>query len=233
MSEPLFEIFKAQKDLLLFRPIAPNLREHWSHYVAYVICVSLLVGAGRYWDHPAAEIWQYLGLGSLAYVFALSALLYWLLMPLRPANWTYLSVFLFVGLTSLPALLYAIPVERFFPLEVAQSANVWFLLVVAVWRVALYVKFLRGAAGFDWFRTFVATLLPLSIIVASLAVLNLEHVVFDLMSGIRPEDRSPNDSAYSIVFMMTLFAYVAFPVTALCYLIAVYRAFKAKYRVIQ
>ena len=230
MPKPIFEILKAQKDLLLFRSIAPNLRDHRWHYVAYVSCVSLLAGMGRYWDHPSAEVWQYLGLGSLAYVIALSALLYWLLMPLRPANWTYLGVFLFIGLTSLPALLYAIPVERFFSLETAQSANVWFLLVVAAWRVALYIKFLLGAARFDWLSTFVATLLPLSIIVASLAALNLEHVVFDLMSGIRPEDRSPNDRAYSIVFMLTLFAYLAFPVTALCYLIAVYRAFKAKYR---
>ena len=54
---------------------------------------------------------------------------------------------IFVTLTSLPALLYAIPVEKFMALEYAQTANVLFLAVVASWRVALLIVFLKRAAG--------------------------------------------------------------------------------------
>jgi hypothetical protein len=51
----------------------------------------------------------------------LAAILYLVVKPLRPANWTYSSVLIFVGLTALPGLLYAIPVERFVSLEYAQT----------------------------------------------------------------------------------------------------------------
>ena len=67
--------------------------------------------------------------------------------PLRPRNWSFVGVLIFVTLTSLPALLYAIPVEKFMSLETAQTANVIFLAIVASWRVALLIVFLKRAAG--------------------------------------------------------------------------------------
>lgn len=222
MTSTLQEILRTQFAYLAFRKIRPDLREHLRPYLAYVLAVTWLVGMGRYWDHPNAEPWQYAGLGSVAYIFVLSLVLYLVVLPLRPARWSYPLVLVFVGLTALPALLYAIPVERFLPLDTAQAANAWFLGVVAAWRVALYVRFLFTGAGLGWLGTTVATLLPISAIVVSLAVLNLEHVVFDLMAGIREEAASPNDTAYTVVLVLSAFAFYSFPATLLGYVVAIF-----------
>jgi hypothetical protein len=108
-------------------------------------------------------------------------------------------------------------------LDSAQIANGWFLAVVATWRVGLYLNFLVKVAKLSVFRILVATLLPLTAIIVSLATLNLEHVVFEFMSGIRPEERSPNDKAYLFIWLLSIFAYVTFPISLCLYLIAVFK----------
>ena len=50
--------------------------------------------------------------------------------------------------------------------------------------------------------------------------------MFDLMSGIRPENAGPNDTAYGIVVMLGIFSFVASPVLLIAYLISIYRAWK-------
>src|SRR6185503_738699 len=110
--------------------------------------------------------------------------------PLRPRNWSYKNVLLFLTLTSPPALLYAIPVEKFMTLPNARTANVWFLALVALWRVALLIRFLLRTGGLSWGATIVATLLPITVIIFVIASLNLEHVVFSLMGGLRDEQRT-------------------------------------------
>lgn len=186
---------------------------------------SWLAGIGRYWDHPNAHWWQYAGLGSVVYIGILALFLWAITKPLKPKNWSYLSVFIFVGLTAPPALLYAIPVERFMPLSTAAMINVWFLAIVAAWRVALYGVFLRRAAQLDWFPWLVALILPLAVIVSSLALLNLEQAVFSIMGGL---DRDPTaaDQSYMVVVLLTFFSVIASPVLFICYLIACYRAQK-------
>ncbi len=47
-----------------------------------------------------------------------------------------------VCLTAPPALLYAIPVERFFDAATARNINTGFLAFVAAWRVALLAFYL-------------------------------------------------------------------------------------------
>jgi hypothetical protein len=192
--------------------------------LAFGLFFTWLAGVGRYWDSPRAEVWQQLGLGSLAYVFCLAFILWVLLLPLKPRRWSYNNVLVFVTLTSPPAILYAIPVEKFMSLEAAQSANAWFLAVVATWRVALLVWFLHQLAGLKGLTIVVATLLPLALIVVALAALNLEHVVFSLMSGIRPEQRSANDLSYGIVTAMAFFSFLASPFLLVAYLWLAYRA---------
>jgi len=76
-------------------------------------------------------------------------------------------------------------------------------------------------AGFGWYATTIATLLPISAIAATLTSFNLEHVTFDLMAGIREEQMTPNDLAYGVVFMLGLVSYIAAPVTLLGYLAAI------------
>ena len=214
-------MLRTQFAFLVFRPIQISLRQDFWRWFTFVFVVTWVAGIGRYWDHPSAEYWQYAGVGSITYIFCLSLLLYLIVLPLRPSNWTYRGVLVFVGLTSLPALLYAIPVERVVDLKTAQSINAWFLGVVAAWRVALLVRYLVASASLHWFVVATVSVLLLSGIVVALTLLNLEHVVFDIMAGIREEDASPNDAAYLIVFGLAFFSLWAFPVALVLYLGAV------------
>ena len=134
MRLTLSDMLRTQLAFLAFRPIQISPQQDFWRWLIFVMIVTWLAGVGRYWDHPAAELWQHIGIGSLAYIFCLSVLLYLVVRPLRPSNWTFQGVLIFVGLTSLPALLYAIPVERVIDLKAAQSINAWFLGIVAIWR---------------------------------------------------------------------------------------------------
>ena len=221
MQLTLREMLRTQFAFLAFRPIHISVDRDFWHWFTFVFVVTWLVGIGRYWDHPSAAPWQYVGVGSIVYILCLSFLLYLIVRPLRPSNWTYRGVLVFVGLTSLPALLYAIPVERFVDLSAAQSINAWFLGAVAVWRVALLIRYLIVSAKLHWFVVVTVSVLLLSGIVVTLTLLNLEHVVFDLMAGIREENAGPNDAAYLIVLSLAFFSVWAFPVALILYLGAI------------
>ena len=222
MQFPLRKILEDQRDLLLFRPFKPDIKTHREAYLAWGVFTTWLVGVGRYWDHPSAALWQYLGLGSVAYVFILALILWAVVAPLRPSNWSYTGVLIFVMLTSLPALLYAIPVEMFLALPQAQLANVIFLAIVATWRVALLMVFLRRGAKLSPFATAVAGLLPIAMIVTALVLLNLEKAVFNIMGGNRLQTQ--NDSAYAILLLISALAVVASPILLALYGGLVYRA---------
>jgi hypothetical protein len=209
---------------LTFRRMSPAVHSHWKIYLAFGLVFTWLAGVGRYWDNPRAHWWQHAGLGSVIYVFVLAFVIWILVAPLRPQNWSYRNVLVFLTLTAPPALLYAIPVERFMPLSDARAANVWFLAVVAAWRVALYAQFLRRAAHLKIGGVIVATLLPLVITVAALTALNLEHVVFQIMGGMNPEDQTSNDGAYIFVIALSLFSMYLAPVLIVAYLVLVYQA---------
>ncbi len=210
--------------ILTFRRPSPAIATHWRWYLGVGLAVTWLAGIGRYWDSPRAHLAQHLGLGSLAYVFALAALLWIVIAPLKPPRWSFRQVLVFVTLCSPPALLYAIPVERFMSLEAAQAANAWFLAIVASWRVALLIVFLKRAAGLSVAATLVGTLLPLCCIIVALSILNLEHVVFSLMAGIAPEQQSSADLSYGIVFLLSVFSTLLAPVVLAWYGVLVYLA---------
>ncbi|MBI4987905.1 MAG: hypothetical protein HZC23_03695 [Rhodocyclales bacterium] len=210
--------------LLAFRPVSSAINTHWRAFLAFGLLFTWLAGVGRYWDNPKAQLWQYFGLGSIAYVFVLAIIVWGLLAPLRPKNWSYRNVLLFITLTSPPAVLYAIPVEKFMAADAARTANAWFLIVVATWRVALFFVFLRRVAALTAGTVVIATLLPLVIIIIALYALNLEHVVFSLMSGVREEDRSPNDAAYGVVFLLSMLSFAAAPFLAIGYVVAIIQA---------
>lgn len=213
--------------VLTFRRPSASIVVHWPAYLAFGLAFTWLAGVGRYWDNPRASLWQHLGLGSVAYVFTLALVLWGLLLPLRPRRWTYRNVLVFITLTAPPAVIYAIPVERFMPLAAAQSVNAWFLAVVATWRVALLIWFLRRVSGLTGLSIVVGTLLPLTLIVSALTALNLEHVVFQLMAGMAPEERSANDLSYTVVMVLAVFSVFASPVLLLAYAWLAYRARRA------
>lgn len=221
-TSDLAEVVTTTFRVLFFRPAIPDLNRLGGLYLAFGLFCTWLAGIGRYWDNTRAELWQYAGLGSVAYVFVMAAVIWLLLYPLSPRNWHYRSVLIFVSMTALPALLYAIPVERFMPLEAAQQVNVWFLAVVAVWRVALLWRFLKGSAGLAAGELIVGCLLPITLIVVALTALNLEHVVFNIMSGIRPEDQTGNDSSYFVLVFITGGSIFAAPLLISGYLVLVW-----------
>ena len=189
--------------LLTFRASREELVGLGSPHLTFGLLATWLVGIGRWWDDPEAHLLQHLGLGSVAYVFVLAFVLWLLTKPLGPQNWSYRSVLTFVTLTSPPAILYAIPVERFLDLATARLINVWFLAFVALWRVALLVFYLRRSARLPWYSVVVATLLPITIVVTALTALNLERAVFDVMGGLR-EEGTAGDGAYGVLIGLTL-----------------------------
>ncbi|MGH9867239.1 MAG: hypothetical protein ACREAA_03620 [Candidatus Polarisedimenticolia bacterium] len=79
------------------------------------------------------------------------------------AHLAYLDVLTLVALTSPPALLYAIPVRAWFELAAAQQIRLWFLAVVAAWRVLIWARYLRQGVGLPRPVTAVMTLFPLAL----------------------------------------------------------------------
>lgn len=186
------------------------------HHLAFGLFCTWIVGMGRYYDNPRVGLLQHLGVGSVVYVFVFTLFIWLIVAPLRPGDWRYLRVCAFVALVSPPAILYAIPVERVFDLYTANSMNVWFLAVVATWRVALLLFFFRRSTELSWFSTIVAALLPLSLIVVVLQVLNLEKAVFSLMGGL--SEKTPNDAAFAALVTLSIISLLLFIPLVLCYL---------------
>src|SRR5688572_1950911 len=117
--------------LLFFRASPAELEKiAWRHFAIGLLC-TWLVGMGRYWDNPRVGLPQHLGVGSVIYIFVLSLFLWLVIWPLRPRNWTYFRVLTFISLVSPPAVLYAIPVEKFADLQFANTINAWLLAIVA------------------------------------------------------------------------------------------------------
>jgi hypothetical protein len=196
--------------------------------LAIGLIFTWLVGMGRYWDNPKAELLQKLGVGSVIYVFVLALLIWLIVLPLRRDSWRYFHVLIFVTLVSPPAILYAIPVERWTSLETAREINIWFLAVVAIWRVVLLFVFLKRFARLNVFELIITALLPLTFIISSLALLNLEHVVFDIMAGLSQTEATANDSAYVVVLVLTYVSVIAFPFLLAGYLISIYLAWRKR-----
>ena len=118
------------------------------------------------------------------------------------------------------------PVERFFSAETAALINVWFLAVVALWRVALLVTFLKRRAELWPGEVFVVALLPLTFLVTALTALNLEQVVFDLMSG-NAGPVNPHGGAYVVLLVLTVLSLWAVVPLLIAYVALIIRARRA------
>lgn len=201
--------------LLTFRRPSDRMTENRWAYLALGLICTWIAGIGRYWDNPRANWAQFLGLGSVAYVFCLALVIWLLAMPLRPQKWSYVNVLVFITMTSPLAWLYAVPVERFMTPRDATLTNGWFLAIVALWRVLLYVGFLKRS-GLTDSSTMILGLLPLALIVVALTALNLEHAVFELMGGIR--EGTSSDGAFVVVILLSYLAILSSPFLILGYL---------------
>ena len=59
--------------------------------------------------------------------------------------------------------------------------------------------------------------LPLTLIVSTLTVLNLERAVFDIMGGVR--ETTAADAAYEVLVVLTMLSVVLFPILLLSYVV--------------
>jgi hypothetical protein len=171
------------------------------HLIAGIIG-TWIVGMGRYWDDPKANLLQHLGLGSVIYIFVLAAFIWLIVLPFRVEKWQYQTVLTFIALTSFPAVFYAIPVERFFSMATANRINVWFLAIVATWRLCLLYYFLRHFTRLSGGYIFTVTLMPICLIITTLTALNLHRVVFNIMGGNR--NPSPHSGSYVVLMVLTV-----------------------------
>jgi hypothetical protein len=212
---PWLAVLRTTGRILTFRATREELLALDHRHLVFGLLCTWIVGMGRWWDDPGANLLQHLGLGSVIYVFMLSTLLWLVMWPLRPQSWSFNRLLTFITLTSPPAILYAIPVERYYPVETAAQMNAYFLAIVAAWRVALLVFYLRRLGQMPPLRVLVGTALPIMLIVATLTVLNLHRVVFEIMGGIRTP--GAHDTAYFILLGITMLSfYGALPMLCLC-----------------
>jgi hypothetical protein len=201
-------ILKLDWRLLTFRATRDELLSMTGRHLVFGLVCAWIVGIGRYWDNSRVGFLQHLGIGSVIYVFVLALFLWLVIWPLRPQNWSYLRVATFISLVSPPAILYAIPVENFFSIRTADAFNARFLLIVAVWRVALLIFFLRRVGELDVWSIIVGTFLPLTFIIVGLTTLNLEKAVFSFMGGF--SEHTANDAAFATLWTLSIISILLF-----------------------
>lgn len=179
-----------------------------------------IVGMGRYWDDTEANWMQHLGLGSVIYIFILALFIWLILIPFRIKNWNYFTVVTFIGLTSFPAIFYAIPVEKFLSIETSNTINVWFLAIVATWRLALLYYFLKHFTKLSKKDIITVTLMPICVIISVLTMLNLHRVVFNIMGGMR--NPTSHDSSYFVLMILTGLSTILSVPLLISYVIGIY-----------
>lgn len=223
---------RAQGRFLTFTPIRHQMAEAPREILVVGLAATWLAGIGRYWDAPVAQWWQFAGLGSLAYVFVLAAILWLVAFPVSVRRLGYVHWLTFVALTAAPAILYAVPVERFMSLDGARSANIWFLGIVALWRVALLLHHWADVAGTGCFGSLVATILPVNAIVVLLVMLNLEEATFELMGGL---EREPTvaDERYGFLVLLSWLSVMALPLVLISYAVLCVNAMQVRRRALR
>jgi hypothetical protein len=187
--------------LLTFKLKRNEMLEFNNKHLLAGIVGTWTVGIGRYWDDSKASIVQHLGLGSVIYIFVLAAFIWLIILPFKIEKWSYKTVLTFIALTSFPAIFYAIPVERFYSISTANTMNVWFLAIVALWRLCLLYYFLKHFTKLSAGNIMTVTFMPICLIISVLTMLNLHNVVFEVMGGIR--NPSPHDSSHAVLMLLT------------------------------
>lgn len=210
----ILEVLSTTGAFLFFKRGAPDVKRLGPLYLAVGLLFTWLAGVGRNWDNPRVDAWQHLGLASVAYVFVFAGLLWLLLWPLKPRNWHYFNVLVFVTLTAPPAFLYALP-GRFLTGDAMAEAKAWLLAIVALWRVALLWRYLRGSAALRGGALLAALCFPLALVVTALVLLNLDRAVFEIMGG--GGMHTADDDAYLLLILIDLCAIYASPVLLALY----------------
>lgn len=210
--------------LLFFKLTRQEMLQFNNKHLVAGVFGTWIVGMGRYWDDEKASLLQHLGFGSVIYIFALALFIWLILLPFKIEKWSYRIVLTFIALTSFPAIFYAIPVERFFSISTANTMNVWFLAIVALWRLCLLYYFLKHFTKLSTGNIITVTFMPICLIISVLTMLNLHNVVFQIMGGIR--NPSPHDSSYLILMILTVVSMILAIPLLIAYGIGIYNSRK-------
>jgi hypothetical protein len=218
--------------LLVFRKTTIDQRRLGPLHLAFGLGCACLAGIARHWDNPRLGLLQHLGLDSVAYTFVFATILWLVLWPMRPKNWRFSTILIFVSLTSQVAFLYALPsivfpdtaanhvvhwdTSWFTRDEIIVPVRLWLFLIVAGWPVALLVKFLHTSAGLKRNELFVGTLVLLTLVLWVVLTLNPDRAVF-FFKG-RGSAYMADDEAYEILNLILFLLIFALPFVALGYL---------------
>ena len=219
------DILKTLYRLLFFKLTREEMLSFDIRHFLLGLAGTWVVGMGRYWDDSGAKWVQHLGLGSVIYIFLLALFIWAILVPFRIDRWRYFTVLTFVALTSFPGVVYAIPVEKFFSVETANTVNVWFLAFVAAWRLALLYFFLKRFTGLSRGNIITVTLMPICVIISILTILNLHRVVFDMMGGVR--NPTPHNASYDVLFVLTGLSLILSIPLLIAYVVGIFKRRKA------
>lgn len=223
------KLFETISKLLTFKLNRMDLLQfNRKHFIAGLVG-TWIVGIGRYWDSADASLVQHLGLGSVVYIFVLSAFIWLIVKPYFVDNWNYFTILTFFSLTSFPAIFYAIPVERFFSLKTANEMNVWFLLIVAAWRLSLLFYFLNCFTQLGFGQILTITLMPICLIISALTVLNLHKVVFNIMGGL--SERTPHDEAYGVLVGLTVISAILIGPLLISYAVGIHNRLQERKKI--
>lgn len=107
-------------------------------------------------------------------------------------------------------------------LEAAIETNVWFLAVVATWRLGLYWRYLKLVPEAPALGKITAGVLPVAAIIFALAMLNLEHAVFAVMGGV--SERTAHDGSFAVVATLAILSFVSTPFLLLLWAAAIAQA---------
>lgn len=181
-----------------------------------LIC-TWVAGMGRWRDDPTASLFMMSGLGSVAYVLALTSLLWLVIRPLDPYAFSWGNLLIFVTLTSPPAFLYAIPVEQWLSEGAALQLNLIFLQIVALWRLSLLCVYLRRSFSMSPIQVAMGAGIPIMGVIVVLGFTRMDYAVFDAMGGFRRGPLSPHRWEHEFLFGLGLLSLVGLLILGFIY----------------
>lgn len=216
----MFNIPKALRTILrilTFRAAREELKENVAALLVTALIITWIVGIGRWWDDPRdLPIFVRMGVGSVLYVFGMAAILWVTFAPFVAEKLGARHFVAFVASTSLPGLVYAVPIEQWTDLDTAATYNVFALLFVSVYRVSLLLWFCRRVNKLNWTESVVVTFLPISVIAFALTALGHAASVMDIMGGLR--DRMSKSDMEMIVGLIGCLSIVLGPILIIIYI---------------
>lgn len=212
--------FLLWKKILLFKADEKDFQSLSIYTFLLGVLATWIVGVGRWWDNVDADPLKKTGIGSVAYIFVLSQAIWWVNVWFTE-NKNYFKVLTFVSLTSVPAILYAFPIEIVAP-EYARTFNVTSLLVVSIYRVSLMASFLRQYYKMKWSEVITSTLFMLSGIVTIVFISGLGALVLDAMGGFREKETKDaliggQTFVNALAQKIGTFAFLSLPITFVAY----------------